>query len=67
MSCEQVHTDHAYTLITGDIRCRVWRTLGNWQAILSQRGDATAAYNFKTAEEAKTWCEKLVAERRAGR
>ena len=67
MNWQHDTTDHAYTLITGDMRCRVWHTLGNWQAILSQRGDATAAYNFKTAEEAKTWCEKLVGERRAGR
>ncbi len=59
-------TDDAYTLISGDIRCRVWRALGSWQAIVSQHGDATAAYNFLTVEEACAWCERLVTERRTG-
>jgi hypothetical protein len=53
----------AYTLIAGDIRCRVWRTLGTWNAIVSQRGDATAAYKFDTAEAAQAWCEQQVAGR----
>jgi hypothetical protein len=57
----------AYTLIAGDIRCRIWRGrplgLGSWNAIVSQRGDATAAYKFETAEAARLWCERLIAER----
>jgi hypothetical protein len=53
----------AYTLIAGDIRCRVWRTMGTWDAIVSQRGDATAAYKFETADAARAWCEKLLEER----
>ena len=59
--------DNAYTLIQGDIRCRVWHTRDSWNAILSHRGDATAAYSFNTAEEAQAWCERLVTERKAGR
>ena len=59
--------DNAYTLHSGDNRCRVWYTsMGNWAAIISRRGDATAAYNFATAEAAQTWCEKQVGlQRRA--
>jgi hypothetical protein len=56
----------AYTLIAGDIRCRVWHTQGSWNAIVSQRGDATAAYKFETADEARRWCERLIVERRRG-
>ena len=59
-------TGQVYTLISADIRCRVWRTGDAWNAILSQRGDATAAYNFTTVAEACAWCERLVAERQAG-
>ena len=66
MNWQHDTTDQAYILISGDIRCRVWHTRGSWQAIVSQRGDATAAYNFPTAEDACTWCERLVAERKAG-
>ncbi len=51
----------------GCASARVWRTLGTWQAILSRRGDATAAYNFKTVEDACAWCERLMAERKAGK
>ncbi len=58
-------TGQVYTLISADIRCRVWRTRDAWNAILSQRGDATAAYNFTTVAEACAWCERLVAERQA--
>jgi hypothetical protein len=54
----------AYTLISGDIRCRIWRTMGTWNAIVSQRGDATAAYKFETADAARRWCEKLIEERK---
>ncbi len=54
--------DNAYTLMRGDIRCRVWQTtLGNWGAAINRRGVATAAYNFETADEAKTWCETPLA------
>ena len=60
-------TDDAYTLISDDVRCRVWRTLSTWQAIVSRRGDATAAYNFKTVQDACAWCERLMAERKAGK
>jgi hypothetical protein len=55
--------DDAYTLIHGEIRCRVWRTQDTWSALVSQRGDATAAYNFTTAAAAQAWCERLVRER----
>ncbi len=57
----------AYTLSSGDIRCRIWRTMGTWQALVSQRGDATAAYQFATVEAAQAWCEGIIAERRASR
>lgn len=50
-------TGEVYTLIRADIRCRVWRTMDTWHALLSQRGDATDACNFKTAEEACARCE----------
>ncbi len=66
MNWQHDATDDAYMLSSDDIRCRVWRTRGSWQAIVSQRGDATAAYNFPTAEEACAWCERLVVEGRAG-
>jgi hypothetical protein len=59
----------AYTLISGDIRCRVWRrpegTRGSWNAIVSQRADATAAYKFETADAAQAWCEAIMGERRS--
>jgi hypothetical protein len=41
--------------------------MGTWQAIVSYRGDATAAYNFATVEDACAWCERLMADRKAGR
>jgi hypothetical protein len=56
-------TDDAYTLISGEIRCRVWRMRGSWNAVVSQRGDATAAYDFETAEAAQAWCEAIMGER----
>ena len=56
----------AYTLSSGDAHCRVWRTGESWSAIVSIRGDATAAYSFTTAEAAKAWCEQLIAKRTAG-
>ena len=58
----------AATLIEGDARGRVWRTAADtWAALLSIRGDATAAYSFATREEAQAWCEAQVAERRKPR
>ena len=60
--------DHAATLIQGNLRCRVWRTAGGtWAALISVRGDATAAYSFATREAAQAWCEAQVAERRKSR
>ncbi len=51
-------TDDSYTYILDHVRCRVWRTtLGNWAAVIIHRGISTAAYNFATPEDAKTWCE----------
>ncbi len=52
--------DDAYTLIQGDVRCRVWHTTQNdtWAAVISVRGMFTAAYNFDTADAAKAWCEE---------
>ena len=64
---EWVHdpADQAATLIAGDARCRVWQTAGGtWAALISVRGDATAAYSFATREAAQAWCEAQVAERR---
>ena len=57
----------AYTLISSNMRCRVWHTQGPWQALVRHRGDATAAYNFATAEAAQTWCGGIIAELRARR
>ena len=58
--------DNAYTLIRGDLRCRVWlTTLGTWDAVLVHRGISTAAYNFATPEEAQSWCETQAAEGRS--
>ncbi len=49
--------DNAYTLLTGDDRCRVWFTsLDTWAAAFIYRGTS----NFKTAEDAKVWCEQQV-------
>ena len=66
-SMEWVHdpADQAATLIAGDARCRVWYTptAARWAALISVRGDATAAYSFPTPEEAKAWCEAQLAER----
>ena len=57
--------EQAATLIQGELRCRVWRTAGGtWAALISVRGDATAAYSFATREAAQEWCEAQVAERR---
>jgi hypothetical protein len=55
----------AYTLASGDIRCRVWRMLGAWQAIVSCRGEATTGYNFPTVEAACAWCEAQIAKQKA--
>ncbi len=51
-------TDNAYTCIRGDTRCRVWlTTLSTWAAVVMHHGISTAAYNFATPDDAKTWCE----------
>ena len=56
--------EQAATLIAGDVRCRVWRTAADtWAALISVRGDATAAYSFTTREAAQAWCEAQLAER----
>ncbi len=53
----------AYTLIQGDVRCRVWHTtLGNWATVIAHRGMSTAAYNFPTPEAAQAWCAARMAE-----
>ncbi len=60
-------TDEAYTLVRGDMHCRVWQTrLGTWAASFRHHGIATAAYNFSTAEDAKAWCEAQVGGQRRG-
>ena len=59
--------NNAYTLAKGDMRCRVWRMLGAWQAIVSCRGKATTGYNFLTAEAACAWCEEHIVEQKLGR
>ena len=51
----------AYTLIQGEVRCRVWHTtLGNWAAVFVHHGISTAAYNFATPDDAKIWCVDLL-------
>jgi len=57
--------NNAYMLAKGDFRCRVWRVLGAWQAIVSYRGEAITGYNFATAEGAVGWCEIQMAELKA--
>ncbi len=53
--------DNAYTLISGNVRCRVWYTLlDTWAAACMHHGTSSAAYSFTTAEEAKAWCEQQV-------
>jgi hypothetical protein len=48
----------AYTLIQGDVRCRVWHTmLGTWAAVIMHHGISTAAYNVSSPDDAQTWCE----------
>ncbi len=68
MEWVQDPVDQAATLIQGEVRCRVWRTAGGtWAALISVRGDATAAYSFPTREQAQAWCEAQIAERRGPR
>ena len=68
MEWVQDPADHAATLIAGKVRARVWQTAsGTWAALISVRGDATAAYSFATREAAQAWCEAQVAERRKPR
>ena len=59
-------SDWAYTLVSDSIRARVWRGIGNWEAIVSEHGGAFSAGDFRTAEEAKAWCEERIAEQRVG-
>ncbi len=59
--------NNAYTLAQGDIRCRVWRMLGAWQAIVSCRGEAVNGYNFSSVEAACAWCEAQVNAQRGTR
>jgi hypothetical protein len=64
MEWVQDPVDQAATLIQGAMRCRVWRTAGGtWAALISVRGEATAAYSFPTQEQAQAWCEAQLAER----
>ncbi len=56
----------AHTLVRGDIRGRVWRRLGIWEAIVRQHGGFCSAGDFTTAEDAQAWCEERSAERSAG-
>ena len=64
MNWHNTPADQAATLIQGDARCRVWRTAADtWAALISVRGDATAAYSFPTQEQAQAWCEAQLAER----
>jgi hypothetical protein len=68
MEWVQDPADQAATLIQGELRCRVWQTTaGTWAALLSVRGEATAAYSFPTREAAQAWCETQIAERRKPR
>jgi hypothetical protein len=69
MEWVQEPADDTATLIQGDARCRVWYTptAASWAALISVRGDATAAYSFPTREAAQAWCEAQLAERRLPR
>ena len=63
MEWVQDPADHAATLIHGEVRCRVWWAAnGTWAALISVRGDATAAYSFATREAAQAWCETQALE-----
>ena len=54
--------DDSYTLIQGDVRCRVWHTtLGTWAAVFVHHGISSAAYNFDTPAAAQAWCEGQMA------
>ncbi len=55
----------ASTLINSGIRGRVWRRSGTWEAFVWQHGGYLSAGDFRTAEEAKAWCEERIAERSA--
>ena len=67
MNWKQDAINDAYPLSSGDSRCRVWRMLGAWQAIVSHCGEATTGYNFKTVEDACAWCEAQIADQTVGR
>ncbi len=60
----------AYTLVSGDYHCRVWRERpGTWHAIVLDHATSSGAHDFSTAEEAQAWCEEqlrtLVAQDRS--
>ncbi len=55
--------DNAYTLISGEFRCRVWFTsLNTWAAAHMYHGTSSASYSFTTVEDAQAWCEQQVAK-----
>jgi hypothetical protein len=56
--------DNAYTLISDNVRCRVWYTsLDTWAAAFFMHyGTSRAVYGFNTIEEAKAWCEQQAAK-----
>ena len=58
-------TEKTYTLIVGEYRCRVWHsTIGDWAAVISRAGVATASYSFASPEQAQRWCEQQLAAQR---
>jgi hypothetical protein len=59
-------TDHAATLIVGDLRCHVWHTShATWAAEVSRTDGETTVHHLATREDAQAWCEARVREGRA--
>ena len=52
---DRVDKDYSMTIL--ETYCRVWRTPeGQWGGIATEGGKSSAAYHFRTPDEAKTWC-----------
>ncbi len=50
--------DDSYTLIQGDVRCRVWHTtFATWAAVFVHHGISSAASTFERPAAAHAWCE----------
>ncbi len=50
--------DDSYTLIQGDVRCRVWHTtFATWAAVFVHHGISSAADTFERPAAPHAWCE----------